>query len=302
MSALTHRILGLLTETPLHAGSGSKDDIIDLPIQREAHTDWPCVYGSSMKGAMRCHAEQQALDKALIDTTFGPDTEHASEHAGALLVSDARLLLLPVRSLTGHFKQVTCPALLRRFLADMARSGIQRSAASIPDIAEDQALCAANPNNNVLYLEEFRFTLAQWPDGAVWADLITELLALVPGLTSDDQTRAIEQNLVLVSDDSFRHLCRSALPVQPHIRINSETKTVANGALWYEENLAPDTLLYSVIGCQPSRNPSMQMTANDLITQLMNELFSKPYLQIGGNETTGMGWCRVAVMEETSHG
>ena len=35
MPALTHRIIGLFTETPLHAGSGSKDDIIDLPIQRE---------------------------------------------------------------------------------------------------------------------------------------------------------------------------------------------------------------------------------------------------------------------------
>ena len=55
-------------------------------------------------------------------TLFGPDSLHAGAtsdkiHAGALLVSDARLLWLPVRSLTSHTRYVTCPALLRRLNA-----------------------------------------------------------------------------------------------------------------------------------------------------------------------------------------
>jgi CRISPR-associated protein Cmr4 len=300
MSAISHRIIGLFTETPVHAGSGSKDDIIDLPIQREAHTDWPCIFGSSMKGAMRAHAEHLPMDTELINTAFGPDTANASDHAGALLVSDARLVLLPIRSLTGHFKQVTCPALLTRFLTDMARCGITRPAISIPNIGDTQALGETDKSTD-LYLEEYRFQFEPLPNLNEWADLIAELLAPVQGLTGEEQVRNIASHLVVVSNDNFRHLSRSALPVVPHIRINSDTKTVAAGALWYEENMSSDTLLYSILGCQPSRNPNMPMPSNELISKVLNAMFQKPYLQIGGNETTGMGWCRVAVMEAETH-
>ena len=124
MTAIAHQIVGLTCETPMHAGGGSKEEVIDLPIQKEAHSNWPCVYGSSMKGALRARAETQVnMSTNLITQAFGPDTLNASEHAGALLVSDARLLLLPVRSLTSHFKLVTCPALLTRLVGDLARTG-----------------------------------------------------------------------------------------------------------------------------------------------------------------------------------
>ena len=38
-------LLLLTTETPLHAGAGQSVAGIDLPIQREVHTDWPCCQG-----------------------------------------------------------------------------------------------------------------------------------------------------------------------------------------------------------------------------------------------------------------
>ncbi|WP_279487125.1 RAMP superfamily CRISPR-associated protein [Aeromonas veronii] len=46
-------LLGLHAHTWIHAGSGEKDGVVDLPIQREAHTGWPVIFGSSLKGAMR---------------------------------------------------------------------------------------------------------------------------------------------------------------------------------------------------------------------------------------------------------
>ena len=42
-------ILGLLAETPVHAGAGSSLGVVDLPIQRAKHTQWPCIYGSSLR-------------------------------------------------------------------------------------------------------------------------------------------------------------------------------------------------------------------------------------------------------------
>jgi CRISPR-associated protein Cmr4 len=93
-------LLGLWAETSIHAGAGSSVESIDLPIQREAHSGWPCVYGSAVKGALRARAEDKfGKNNDSVRYVFGPDTDNASEHAGALLVGDARLLLLPVRSL-----------------------------------------------------------------------------------------------------------------------------------------------------------------------------------------------------------
>ena len=45
--------LFLIVETPLHAGSGTDLGIVDLPIQREKHTDYPKVEASGLKGAIR---------------------------------------------------------------------------------------------------------------------------------------------------------------------------------------------------------------------------------------------------------
>jgi len=43
----------LVCETPLHAGSGDSLGVVDLPIQRERHTSFPKIEGSSLKGAIR---------------------------------------------------------------------------------------------------------------------------------------------------------------------------------------------------------------------------------------------------------
>lgn len=302
MSAIAHQILGLTCETPMHAGGGSKEEVIDLPIQKEAHTNWPCVYGSSMKGALRARAETQvAMDNNLVTQAFGPTTETASDHAGALLVSDARLLLLPVRSLTSHFKLVTCPALLIRLLSDLARTG-QAQPLSIPELQGTQALSPDCQGRDELYLEEFRFGLSDWNDADRWLALLLALIAPVPGVSRDEQRADLKKQLVLVDNDSFRHLSQAALPVLPHIAIDSDTKTVRPGALWYEENLPADTVLYTVLGCQPSRKKGHEARASELLTAVTEQVFAQPYIQIGGNETTGMGWCRVAQPKLTQGG
>ena len=39
--------------TSVHPGSGTALGHVDLPIQRERHTDWPMIPGSSLKGVLR---------------------------------------------------------------------------------------------------------------------------------------------------------------------------------------------------------------------------------------------------------
>lgn len=292
MSHLAHCILGITAHTAVHAGSGSADDVIDLPIQREAHTDWPCVFGSSVKGALRARAEQMQVMSELTNAAFGPDTANAADHAGSLLVSDARLLLLPVRSLNSHFKRVTCPALLRRLARDLDRLEHTSSLTipAIPPCSEEAALSATGKDKSeALFLEEFRFA-QQDTDLSAWIDVLC-------AVAGEEYRDDLKDQLVIVSDDSFRHLCRSALPVQPHIRLNSQTKTVDAGALWYEESLPPETLLYIGVSAHASRSQQHKASAPELLAQVNETLFSHPWLQLGGNETQGMGWCKVNILE-----
>lgn len=46
--------------TGLHPGSGTALGVVDLPVQRERHTDWPLIPGSSLKGVMRAECARRA--------------------------------------------------------------------------------------------------------------------------------------------------------------------------------------------------------------------------------------------------
>src|SRR5690554_3586186 len=129
-------ILGLTAETAIHAGASSANHVIDLPIMREHNTGWPVVFGSAVKGAMRAKAEA-SMDRKRVHTLFGPDTNNASDHAGSLLIGDARLLLLPVRSLTSQYRYVTSPDLLRRWQRDLERAGAAAVKLDLPEIEEN---------------------------------------------------------------------------------------------------------------------------------------------------------------------
>ena len=67
-------------------------------------------------------------------------------------------------------------------------------------------------------------------------------------------------------------------------------------SLWYEETLPPETVLYFALSAHKSRGNDMPAEAilNCITQDLLGE---SPYLQLGGNETVGMGWCKVTVLE-----
>lgn len=285
-------ILGLLTQTSLHAGAGSSVGIIDLPIQREGHNGWPCVFGSAVKGALRTRAEDagEAFGKDNVLAVFGPDTDNASAHAGALAVGDARLLLLPVRSLTSQFKWVTCPDALKRLQRDAGRLGIDGlrdfEVAEVRDTPEECVAQVAGQAGS-LYLEEYRFKTRQ-------ANLGKIIAALKLLMRRDDAVTALEAQLVIVSDSMFTALAQNAPPVNAHIALDSNTKTAKRGALWYEETLPPETLLYCAVSASPSRRKETTLDAAAVRDLATERLFAHhQWLQLGGNETVGMGWCAV---------
>ncbi|MGR8932074.1 MAG: type III-B CRISPR module RAMP protein Cmr4 [Gammaproteobacteria bacterium] len=282
-------ILGLWAETALHPGAGSSVGGIDLPIQREGHTGWPCIYGSAVKGALRNKAEDAKLNDSDIVTVFGPESGGMGEHAGALLVQEAQLLLLPVRSLTSHFKWVTCPAILNRLSRHAQRLNWTANCLLKQSPTPGQALLPEGDKLDHLFLEEYRFDCLDVDMSAV-----VQTLATISGIAAEE----LERQLVVVHNDQFNFLSQYATPVAAHIAIDSETKTVRKGALWYEETLPPETVLYLCLTAERGRNRQHELTSKQVMDIVCQQLLTQnPYLRLGGNETVGMGWCKVTVTE-----
>ncbi len=254
-------LMYVYVETPLHAGSGQGLGGVDLPIQRERVTGYPLVQASGVKGKLRAEARPRIQvhppleGDAIWKTIFGPETGRASDHAGAVSPGDARLLLFPVRSLAGVFVWTTSRDALARFFRDAAAArqslGFDRNGQKVSLVlpTNPQIDNALVPPGNVVtaggkvVLEEFSFTPIEEQvvkDIAEWLAANT----LPPGGEYDYWRSKLPTSLVVLPENAFRDFTMFATEVVTRVRLDDEKKTVVRGALWTEESLPTDTLLY----------------------------------------------------------
>lgn len=279
-------MLGLVAQTSIHAGAGSSLGVVGLPIQRECHSGRPCISGSAVKGALRTRAEDDKV--SWLAGVFGPDTNGAGAQAGAICVVDARLLFLPVRSLTSKFRWVTCPDVLRRLQRDAELLGLGWAIPALLPINEEEALVHRDQECGDLFLEELRFSARQ-------ADLSSLVKLLLP-LIGQERKVELGNLLTIISDDHFDVLCRHSTPVHAHIAIDNKTNTAVSGALRYGETLPPESVLYLFVIAQPERARGQKMSASQVLGKLTGLFASRPWLQLGGNQNVGMGWCKVNLL------
>lgn len=268
-------ILGMLAETSIHPGAGSDTGFVDLPVAREAATDYPVIVGSSFKGAMLNRSQlhnREHLDSPIdCDRIFGKQ-----ECAGSLLVSDVRLVLLPVRSLTSHYKWVTCPHLLERLHRDLKRAGCNATDFERPVVHRGQYLGVGEGS---LFLEERQFDC----QGGLPGGIVERIGSL---MVYDETKQRLPEQLVILHDDDFAWFARFGLAVNARNVLDAEKKTSRN--LWYEETIPPDSLFYSLLA---DRN------GGSSLSDIQRLLTTPPYIQVGGNETIGQGWFAVRMLE-----
>lgn len=291
-------MLYLYVETPLHAGTGSGLSSIDLPIQRERTTQYPMIQGSGIKGKLRATADE-TLSEAEVNAIFGPKTisGEGSDHAGALIAGDARILLFPVRSLNGVFAYATSYDVLSRFKRDYDRGNKGATLTwNVPEIEEGKALATTSnviTANNTLVLEDFSIDVQSNKQ----VDAIAEWIAdhVLPDLDKDDYWRKkVKSSLVILPDNDFRDFALYATEIITRVRIDREKKTVAKGALWTEEHLPTDTLLYVPIYATDTRNNGTTMVGNKVLEKVTSLGTGQgTYLQLGGDETVGRGMVRI---------
>lgn len=306
------KVLFLYTETPLHTGSGSSLSVVDLPIQRERHTNYPMVQASGLKGSLRDYAEQKykndANAKTKITLVFGPEKE-GSEHAGAISFTDARILLFPVRSLKGIFAWITCPSVLQRFIRDLTIAGIaSKVSLNIPEVGENEALVTNSLDvivDDKVVLEEFAFSVKNNDDDKKKTAEIAKWLSdnAMPKSTEYSFWRdKILKNLVILPDDAFRDFTEFSTEVIARIKLNpskttgKDPETGEKGNLFYEELLPSDTLLYSLaLATDSLGNKIDDFKTADQVLKFLTDLQIDRF-QLGGDETVGRGIIKLQLL------
>lgn len=309
--------------TPTHVGSGSDIGIVDLPIQREGHTNYPKFEASSLKGALRKRFESIATnhdDKEKIHLVFGYDPQHEDkgfklifekkydkEYMGALGITNARLLFFPVKSMKGVYALITSQGILEKFVAEMEMCEVAGTAKTALTLLKEEVKkfnlstdgkCYAVSSKLVsateIILEEYVFD----NEAVANAPNLTHIATAINTLSGID----VSKHLVILQDDDFRDFTELSTEIITRIKIKNSTGVVEGGALFTEEYLPVQSVLYSLVLASPvfqtKEHPfSTKKSDKNAIAEEKKILdyfqtvlkTAKNTMQIGGNTTLGKG-------------
>ena len=284
------------TITPTHVGSGQDLGIVDMPIQRESHTGFPKIEGSSLKGSVREAFESSDKDEIKIHLTFGYDETNASDdakkifkdekqkqYAGALGFSDARILLFPIKSVKGVYAYVTSREVLKRFKRDLEICEAKESI-EIPSDNSITEVSKIKIKDNIVILEEYSFE--------VKTDEKTTKLAEF--LSKETEIDEIKEKLVILEDEVFKDFVTQFTEVITRTKIDNSTGTVKDGALFTEEYLPAETVMYSLVMASPIFAPVEDKQGLENEDDVLNFFKECPeIIQIGANATIGKGICKI---------
>jgi CRISPR-associated protein Cmr4 len=283
--------LGLYTETPLHCGAEGGTGYVDLPVQRERHTHYPVIPGSTLKGVLRDEL-RDLLSETDLRAVFGSEEDKKKGFEGTpggASFGDGIVVAFPIRSSGAPFHWVTCPFVLERVFRAL---GV---AVEVSPLEKGHAW--GNGVSEDVLLEEVRVTktaLANFFDGPQSG--LGHLRKLLPQGDAFRYTREIfGRRLLIVSDGDFKELVETGTEVLTRIKLNfrGTTQTLDPkklpeedqgrpasdyaGNLFVEEVVPSETLFLS------------SLRAGSLAGKLIEALEKRPAIRLGGDETIGRG-------------
>jgi CRISPR-associated protein Cmr4 len=284
---VTHYLLYLYAESPVHTGAADSAGVIDLPVQREAATGYPVIWGQSLKGALR-QAAREAGWGGRVTTVFGSEVGEAGEDRGTspgtLAVGDAQLVAMPVPTLKHTFAWLTSEVALSRLARKYKVLGT--AVTGLPRVASD---AAAGSSADWSGSEVLGPCLVPFGDSsgdlASWAERIA-----ADALDWDDVfapfAGKLRTDLVVTGSDLVSVLLTECTEQAVRVQLGP-SKAVENGP-FYTEYLPAETIMAASLTLRGNGDTEENRAA-------LHGLLDKKLVQVGGDETLGKGlmWSRL---------
>lgn len=269
------RVGYLYSLAPIHCG-GEGDLGNILEIAREAHTNFPYVPGSSLRGSLRNEVTLQ--DPDIADTLFGRELQKDSQMGvHQVWFGDARLLWMPMRTMSIKgggpvFCWVSCHSLLRDH-ALVSRN-------SLP-IFPDHPI-GTRPGRYIVADAEVE--VSEIPSNQSF-----ELSGEWPTVLGGDTKSTWTKNRIILPDADFQILMEHSLwtQIRNKIQEDSEGANQAGSAevFWTDVCIPRDTILYFAWGYSPLPNQQDLTHEHKKLLDVLQGLF-----QVGGQANVGRGW------------
>lgn len=259
-------ILKVICKSHLHAGSGDSNyGVIDKLVQRDPTSTLPCIYSSSLKGAMREYWDEKLKKSADANIIFG------YQDKGAVIFHQASIVSIPARSNLFPFFNVTSPMAidsifdLSKFLGiDMNLKELEQLKA----LKQEGKIIVFGNNIQNMTIEDYE------------GNSIVNNAAFT---ISDSLKSLLGEHIALVDDSHFKELCSDYnLPV---IARNHLENGQSNN-LWYEQIVPRESHFIFAVSVTPGKEKEAEI--------LFNTMENEQLVQIGGNATIGYGQCLIS--------
>jgi CRISPR-associated protein Cmr4 len=274
------RVGYLYSLAPIHCG-GEGDLGNILEIAREAHTNFPYIPGSSLRGSLRDEVlEYQG--QATADRLFGKELDpNGQMGVHQIWFGDARMLWVPMRTMSQNgndiFTWVSCPTLLRDWALVSRKTIPVFPDRAVGDRAADYVVADAK-------VQVQKFT----PEQKTAIDLT--------GNWSDnlgnDTKSTWSENRIVLPDSDFQVLMEHSLWTQVRNKIQA-----SGGAevFWTDVCIPRDTIFYYAWGYSIDKKNPIQSSDHDTIKEVLIGL-----IQVGGQANVGRGWVQSWIANDSA--
>jgi len=280
------KLMYLVALTPIHAGVGRIEGAyVDLPVQRDEF-GFPSIWATSLKGAFKSNLYARGI-KWVSEVLGSEPGEGAETRPSLVSFLDARLLVIPAKSLEGIWLYISSPHTLRIINSLREALGYEplHEAESYYDLKE------ARVSSDEFYVTGRKLVVNEIDVEADYDKGLSELLGKLLGPSLEELKKiGVKPSLLLVPDRLAPDLVKKSLLIQYRVCLERDTKRVKN--LWSEEYVPQFTVFASgVLFKEPLEKTAGLSSAEDVKNKLVKE--SPSAIQLGGKETVGKGIMKV---------
>lgn len=279
--------------TSVHAGTGQGLETVDMPIQRERHSNIPKIEASSLKGSIKHWIYQNLKNdenlKELLNEMLGPENGETS--ASRLGFTDARLLFFPIKSDDDIYKLVTCPYILNRWKEDLKfaddkmdnkqdepdKKDKSSKQDELNKLREPEYGKCFSLKKGKIFLEEYIFESEE-------NDCINNLANII----NRNNDNVIDKNkIVILNNTEFIDLVTMYTEIVTRNRIDFNTGTTIEGGLFSEEYLPSESIMYFTLLASPNFSKNDSTNPINFFDENIGDVF-----QVGGDATIGKGFVK----------